>query len=281
MEPTAAELSEVSSWGAREKSLFLSGFQWLAAMTSQKLGVLGGGGEYHGLVPSAIKAILDVLSAAEPVLSKLPPSTLAGQAELGAAAQNAAETSGAIEEMIRRYRPLRDKTVRDLVAAGASIEFEYFGDSPTKPGLLMVHREVEQGVTPEVSAVYSTMTPPELVQSGISLQEQYDEVMRGAKSNFPILSTLSALTTNILAFFAAYDRIQDEKNFNGEVLSAIENDTTLTPAQKADGINKIKNAEVLLGNIFSKPFPWTTVIVAGAAVGALVLLAPSILGGTD
>lgn len=281
MSLTQEELNEVAGWGAREKFLFLQGYQWLAAMTSSKIQVLGTSDEYKGFLPVGIKAVLDVISASETVVTRLSPETLTGQTQLSAAAKDASKTSGSIDEAMRRWRPLRARVVQELVGEGANLEFEYFGDSPNQPGVLVLRRISEQGVTPEYSVVYSTKTPQELIADGLALQDKYAEIgvqfqrpTMGQGATFPILASIITLVTAVLVFFWTYEKVQKEKNFNGEVVKAIESQT----AQEADALLKINNANALLADIFQQPFPWTAVIGVGAVASVVGLVAYQLFG---
>jgi len=270
------EATEIAGWGVRERRLFLLGYQWLSAMTSPRLKVFGTDAGYIGLLPTAIKAIQDILSAGQPVMTKLPPESLSGFTELKTAAEEAAKTSGSIADAIRRWRPLRNSVTDQFVAENMSIEFEYFGDSPTQPNTVVLHRAVEEGVPPDFSAAFSTKTPAELIEDGIKIQDMYQEI-GAVLPGFPILGTLNVLIGNVLAFFSAYERVQEERNFNDEVLSAIENDTVLTPAQKTEATQKVNGAQAILANVFSgAPFPWASLVIAGALVAGVAFLGPEL-----
>jgi len=280
---SSEEAAEVAGWGDRERALFLEGYQWLSAVTSRRLPVFGTDSEYQGILPMGIAAVMGITKSAREVLAALAPDVVGGVTELETASKDASMTSGSADEAVRRFRSLRDRAVQDLVEAGDGVEFEYYGDSPARPNVLLIHRVVQQGVAPEVSAVYSPMTPAELVRAGLRLEERFAQVgvpfarsTMGAPPAFPILGGIITLVLGVIGFFAEYHSVQERKGLNAAVMAACEE---LPPAERAECLSRILSANTLFSGIFGGEFPWTTLIVGGALTAAVVAFGPKLVEG--
>src|SRR5258708_5214958 len=65
------EAQDVRSWDARQKFLFLTGYQWVAVGTAQGLHRVDGT-PFDGFLPAGIRAALDFLNAISPWLPLSP-----------------------------------------------------------------------------------------------------------------------------------------------------------------------------------------------------------------
>lgn len=292
---SAEETVEYEGWTLREKFLFLLGYQWLSAVTAPRMKIFLSNEEYQGLLPVTVTWLSDAVRAMDPVLSLMAPESLSGVTEMASGAESLTKEAGRTDQITQRYRGLRDQVVKDLLEpvgdppVEPTLQYENFGDQPQNPGVLVRTRIMREGQEPDLSAIFSTMRPAELLQAGMGLQEKYAEIgvpftkvqapfQLGAAPAGGILVLIIAAVVIILGIlFLVLDHNRKSAPIE-HAIDAIESDTSMTPAQKAEALSKLNGAKSFLEGFVGAEFPWSTLILATAGAVALVYVGPSIVG---
>lgn len=284
----ADEVRDYQTWTAKEKFLFLAGYQWTAIATAKGLHRVDGT-PFDGFLPQGMATAFEALAAMSSYF-KDSPELAAGADQATSILQEAAnKTEPQGQAVAKKYRLLRDRVAWELATAGATVEYEVVGDDPANPGVLYT-RKIGEDKAPDLSAVFSGYSPREMWDAGLKIQDKYEaggvtfkrldlssaNPRLGAGAP-PVLAIIIAAIVAILAFFWLYNHTQDTKKINSTAIELIQKDTTLTDAEKADRILKIKSSSSFFDTIFGNQFPWTTVIIGATVVGIAYFLLPSLL----
>ena len=285
---TDAEVQDYKSWTAKEKLMFLAGYQWVAVSTAKGLRRVDGT-PFDGFLSVGISKALEFLNTIAPFLG-LSPDLASGANQAATIVQEAqGKTQPQGQTIATKYRLLRDRIAWELAMQGATVEFEVVRDDPANPGVIFT-RKVGEDKAPDYSAVFSTMTPKEMWDAGLKLQDKYDELQvpfkrldlssanpRMGVGGVPVLAIIITAIVGILAFFWLYSHVSQSRRLADTAIGIINSDPNLTTQQKLDAINKLKDANSFFDDMFGQKFPWTTLVIGAAVVGAAYFLLPSIV----
>lgn len=282
------EVQDYKSWGAKEKLLFLSGYQWVSVATAKGLHRVDGT-PFDGFLPQGIVKALSFLTTISPFLTQ-SADLAAGANQASTVTQEAQQkTMPQGQAIAAKYRLLRDRIAWELAMQGATVEFEIVGDDPSNPGVIYT-RKVGEDKSPDYSAVFSTMTPKEMWESGLALEDKYAAGgvtfkkldLSGANPRMgvggvPVLALVITAVVAVLAFFWLYSHVNQTKKMTDTAISIINNDPNLSTQQKLDAITRLKDSNSFFDDMFGQKFPWTTLVIGAAVVGAAYFLLPSIV----
>ena len=282
------EVQDYKTWGVKEKLLFLSGYPWVSVATAKGLHRVDGT-PFDGFLPTGISKALSYLTVISPFLTR-SADLAAGANQASTITQEAQQkTMPQGQNISSKYRLLRDRIAWELAMQGATVEFEIVGDDPANPGVIYT-RKVGEDKSPDYSAVFSTMTPKEMWESGLKLEDNYEAGgvtfkkldLSGANPRMgvgavPILALVITGVVAVLAFFWLWSHVSQTRKMTDTAISIINSDPNLTTAQKLDAINKLKDANSFFDDLFGSKFPWTTLVIGATVVGAAYFLLPSIV----
>lgn len=282
------EQKEYESWGAGEKALFISAYQWIAVSSAQGLH-RANLTPFDGFLPEGVSLAFRALSVMEPYL-KSSPDLAQGADQASTILQEATlKTQPQADGIAKKYRLLRDRVAWELAISGATVQYEEVGDNHANPGVIFTHTIGEDRV-PDFAAVFSGDTPKEWWKHGLALEDMFAAAgvtfkkldLSGANLRLgvgtpPILAILITAVVAILAFFWLYNHVAQTKKLTQTTLDLINGDPKLSTAEKAALIDKLKSSNSFFDDIFGNQFPWTTVIVGAALVGIAYFVLPSLV----
>lgn len=279
------EAADYRAWGQREKLMFLTGYQYVATATAAGLR-RADGTPFDGFLTQGISVILSAMEAAQGYFKRMP-------AEAAAAADQAAsvlkEASTKTEprgiEFAKKYALLRDRAAWELATQNdLTIEYEILGTDPANPGMVYT-RKIGEDKAPDYSAVFSTRTPSELYNDGLTLQDKFEALgvtfkrldtlgvnLRMGVGPAPLLVILIILIVAILAFFLLTNNVIQKNRLLKLSEDQILGDPNLSPSEKADKLMKIHAGLNFLNEIFGPNIPWTGILIT-LGLGVLALLA--------
>jgi hypothetical protein len=282
------EQVEYRGWGAKEKVLFLSAYQWISVAAAQGLHRVDGS-PYEGFLPEGVSQAFGALSAMAPYL-KDSPALAQGADQTSTILQEATQkTQPQADGIAKKYRLLRDRVAWEIAVAGGTIQYEVVGDDPGNPGVIYT-RKIGEDKTPDFAAIFSGNTPREWWKSGLALEDQFAAAgvtfrkldLSGANPRLAagapqILAILITVLVAILAFFWLYNHVMQTKKLTQIAVDLISQDPKLSGAEKAALIEKLKSSNSFFDDIFGNQFPWTTVLIGATLVGIAYFVLPSLL----
>lgn len=286
---TPEEAADYRTWGSREKLMFLSGYQYLATATAAGLRRVDGT-PFDGWLSQGISIVLAALDAAQGTFKDMT-ADLAAAADQAASVLKDASTKTEPRgiEFVKKYALLRDRAAWELATQNdLTIEFEILGTDPANPGLVYT-RKIGEDKTPDYSAVFSTDTPKEFYQAGLSLQDKFEALgvsfkklsTLGANPRLGlgpalILAVLATIIVAILAFFWLWNHVNEQNKLTRKAVDLIQADSRLTASEKADKILAIRQAEAFFSEVFGSSFPWVGILIGLGIAAAVVIAYPYI-----
>jgi hypothetical protein len=280
------EAAEYRTWTSAHKSLFLMGYQWLAAAAAKDLLRLDDG-KYTGFFQQGLDAAMGALDAGTRV--ELPDSASAALLDATSILKDGkGKTLPRVEAAVRKYRLLRDRIAWELSTEGDSVDYEIVGDDPQNPGMIFTKRMGGEGPS-DVDAVYSKLTPQEAMSEGDALEEMFAGMgvpfkrfdLSGANlgdvGQMPVLALTITLVVGVLTFYYLYKRSTESANLNEAIISGIMADKMLSSREKADLIEKVKASESFFNVVFGSSFSWTTLIIGSAIFGIAFFVLPGLV----
>jgi hypothetical protein len=279
------EAADYKTWGSQEKLMFLSGYQYLATATAAGLRRVDGT-SFDGWLTQGISVVLAAMQAAQDTFKNMP-ADLAAAADQAAGilrdASTKAEPRGI--DFAKKYALLRDRAAWELATQNdLTVEFEILGTDPANPGLIYT-RKIGEDKTPDYSAVFSTQTPKEFYQAGLSLQDKYEALgvtfkklntlgvnHRLGLGPALILAVLITILVAILAFFWLWNNLNEQNKLTAKAVDLIQSDSRLTASEKADKVLAIRRAEAFFTEVFGTSIPWVGILI-GLGVAALAVAA--------
>lgn len=274
-----AEAADYQGWGPPEKTLFLLGYQYLAAATAKDL-ERPDGSQFNGFLPDGISSALTILGAAAAYDLGPLSAALDGLSKILKGASDKTENEG--QKAVRKYRLLRDRIAWEMANSGVVVKFDVMGDDPANPGVVY-QRQIGGEGSPDLNAVFSFKTPAQMYQAGKELEAMYakqgvpfDRPKLGAGSAFPVLGAIIAIIAGILLFFYLFWNHGERAKLHDTTVDLIMKDPKMTPEEKADALMKLRSAESFWGEIFGA-FPWTVLIVTAGIAAIAFFALPSLL----
>jgi hypothetical protein len=271
----------------RDKYLVLTGYQWLAAMTSQ--GLLYAGEPYVPFLPIGTEAALSFLDSTRSVMSALtaPLAALLSQfgVEMGAAPAAQADATAVLSSL----RNVRNRVVKDLTDAGGVVELEYYGDLPGFPGEV-VYRKVAStrgglNAPADFSALFATQDPAALLESGLKLKAKYEEIGAEPKeikysmgiSPAIIVGAIFAAVVLILGILFIVKHFGFQEKVFERTIAETEK---LPPEQRAEVLKNAQNATAIWSQMFRwlEGIPWVTIALIAGGAAAFIWGVPAIIG---
>lgn len=282
---SADEAADYAAWTAPQKLQFLAGYQYIAVMSAQGL-QRPDGTPFTGLLPSGILTGLSAMDVLTPYLKSMAPDQAAGADQMATALKDAStKTQPKSSDFVKKYLLLRDRVAWELAAQyDLTVEFEIVGTDPAAPGIIYT-RKVGEDRAPDYSAVFSTMSPSELFDAGLSLQDKFENLgvtfkrldLSGANPRLGvgpalILAVLIAIVILILGFYWSWNSANQQSGLTNRAVDLISSDPSLSPSEKADRIARLRNGADFFSQFFGSSIPWVP-ILAVAALAALAWFA--------
>lgn len=286
---SAEEAADYQTWGSQEKLMFLSGYQYIAAGTAAGLHRVDGT-PFDGWLTQGISIVLSAMQAAQDLFKNMP-------ADLAAAADQAAgilrDASSKTEprgiDFAKKYALLRDRAAWELATQNdLTVEFEILGTDQANPGLVYT-RKIGEDKTPDYSAVFSTQTPKEFYQAGLSLQDKFEALgvtfkklntlgvnRRLGLGPALILAVLITIIVGILAFFWLWNNLNEQNKLTAKAVDLVQSDSRLTASEKADKVMAIRRAEAFFSEVFGTSVPWVGILIGLGLAAAAVIAYPYI-----
>lgn len=278
------KVDDISTWSLQEKVLFLNSYGWIAAAGAKNIQV--GEGFFTGILSIASDLTKSYIQAAIPVFNFLPRDT---QSSVEKMEENLGPVVSATEKSrneSRKRLSLRDAVVKDLVNRGSIVEYERWGDDPRFPGelvkatLLPIGRESGR---PDFSFIFSTMSPQNFVQAGMSLQNTAKELgykpdrpfsLDGPQLGVPIIGVILVAMAVIAATLFALWGLTAESSKSGRYdelskhVDAAVKSKKITAAEGARILLNFENQSDYFRNLFEKLEVGLAVLIA-VAVAAI------------
>lgn len=279
------EAADYQTWGSQEKLMFLSGYQYLATATAAGLHRVDGT-SFDGWLTQGISLVLGAMQAAQGTFKGMTPDQAAAADQAASTLQDASsKTEPRGIDFAKKYALLRDRAAWELATQNdLTIEFEILGTDPANPGLVYT-RKIGEDKTADYSAVFSTQTPKEFYQAGLSLQDKFQALGVSFKNLNTlgvnrrlglgpalILAVLITIIVGILAFFLLWNNLNEKNKLTAKAVDLIQADSRLTASEKADKILAIRQAEALFSEIFGSSVPWVGILV-GLGLAAVAVIA--------
>lgn len=285
----AEEAADYQTWSSKEKLMFLAGYQYLATATAAGLRRVDGT-SFDGWLTQGISFVLSAMQAAQGVFKDMTPD-LAAAADQAAVvlkdASSKAEPRGI--DFTKKYALLRDRAAWELATQNdLTVEFEILGTDPANPGLLYT-RKIGEDKAPDYSAVFSTQTPKEFYQAGLTLQDKFEALGVSFKKLSTlgvnprlglgpalILAVLITIIVAVLAFFLLWNNVNEQNKLMAKAVDLVQSDSRLTASEKADKILAMRRAEALFSEIFGSSVPWVGILIGLGLAAAAVIAYPHI-----
>lgn len=280
------EVADYQSWGSKEKLQFLSGYQYLAVATAAGL-QRSDGTPFDGFLTQGISIALGAMDAAQAYFKLMPADAAVAADQAASVLQEASsKTEPRGLAFVKKYALLRDRAAWELATQNdLTLEYEIVGNDPANPGMIYT-RKIGEDRPPDFSAVFSTRLPSELYQDGLDLQDKFETLgvtfkklnTLGANRRLGagpalILAILITLIVAVLTFFWLWNHVNEQNKLTKLAVDFVTNDTSLSPADKADRLAKLKTANNFFGEVFgASDIPWTAILIT-VGVGVLALLA--------
>lgn len=287
---TSAEAADYNSWDSQSKLMFLAAYQYVATAIAAGLR-RPDGTPFDGFLTSGVTAALGAMDILQPYVKQMDSNQATATDQAASVLQNAStKTEPQGLTFAKRFLLLRDRIAWELATQyDLTVEYEVLGTDPANPGLLYT-RKVGEDKPADFSAVFSSRSPSQLWADGLSLEDKFDALgvtfkrldMSGANRRMgagpaAILAVLITLVVGILTFYWLWNHVNQGNKLTDLAASLVAADTTLTAAQKADRLAKLKAADSLFAQVFGDAdIPWTGILIA-LGVGVLAALAYPII----
>jgi hypothetical protein len=276
---------------AREKYLTLAGYQWLAAMTTQ--GLKYGSESYTPFFPVSTDSVFGFLDTAKTMLNALTSPLVALLGQFGVEMKAAPEAQRSATTTLSDLRNVRNRIIKDLVAADNVVELEYFGDLPGFPGEI-VYRKVAKDKAAlarpaDLSALFADKDPATLLSDGLMLKEKYEEV--GAEKTdikysmdgpALIIAGIFAVVLLVLGVLFIVRHYQFKELVFKRTMDDADKalaDGKITPAQHAKIRKDAQDATDIWTQMFKGfgELPWTTIALVAGGAAAVIWGIPAII----
>lgn len=288
------EAADYQTWGSQEKLMFLSGYQYAAAATSAGLHRVDGT-PFDGWLTQGISFVLAAMQGAQDIFKNMTPDLAASADQAASLLKDASsKTEPRGVDFTKKYALLRDRAAWELATQNdLTVEFEILGTDPANPGLVYT-RKIGEDKTPDYSAVFSTQTPKEFYQAGLSLQDKFEALgvtfkklnTLGVNNRLGlgpalILAVLVTIIVGILAFFLLWNSLNERSKLTAKAVDLIQSDSRLTASEKADKILAIRQAEAFFSEIFGSSVPWVGILIGLGLAAVAVIAYPHIAKALD
>lgn len=281
----AAEVAEYQSWGSPEKLQFLAGYQYVSVMCAAGL-KRPDGTPFDGLLSQGITIALAAMQAAQSYFKQMPADVAQGADQMASVLKDASSnTEPQSITFAQKFLLLRDRVAWELATQNdLTVEYEVVGTDSSNPGVIYT-RKIGEDKAPDYSAVFSTRTPAQLFQDGLTLEDKFQglgvpfkrfdlsSANRRMGAGLPsILAVLIVLIIGALSFYYLWNHINQQNKLTTLAVSLVTSDPSLSNSDKAARIAALNAGNNFFSQFFGSTVPWTEILLI-LGVGILAVLA--------